>query len=178
MTATSSQIASRTAAELLPSQTAYLGPGLPRLIADHLAPGGGVLLLDAENLLAPPSGAGACILEQSDAAGFVRGGYLDVAVLQARQVSISGDLSEPTTVVPGPTRSAEMGLHARRVVAVVELDGGTGAIVEGCESAAVRRLRRHPTAGGGGLRNPARCTRDGVLRTRSRASQQGVLLGG
>ena len=139
MTATPSQIASRTAAGLLPGQTAYLGPGLPRLIADHLAPGEGVLLLDDENLLAPPSGAGACILEQSDAAGFVRGGYLDVAVLQARQVSISGDLSEPTTVVPGPTRSAEMGLHARRVVAVVELDSGTGTIVERCESAAVRR---------------------------------------
>ncbi len=139
MTATPSQITSRTAAELLLGQTAYLGPGLPRLIADHLAPGEGVLLLDDENLLAPPSGAGACILEQSDAAGFVRGGYLDVAVLQARQVSISGDLSEPTTVVPGPTRSGEMGLHARRVVAVVELDGGTGAIVERCESAAVRR---------------------------------------
>ena len=139
MTATPSQIASRTAAGLLPGQTAYLGPGLPRLIADHLAPGEGVLLLDDESLLAPPSGAGACILEQSDAAGFVRGGYLDVAVLQARQVSISGDLSEPTTVVPGPTRSAEMGLHARRVVAVVELDSATGTIVERCESAAVRR---------------------------------------
>ncbi len=135
MTATHSQIAARTTSEILPNQVVHLGPGLPQLVADQLPPDWGVLLLGHDGVLAPASGRGGCVLEQADATGLVRGGYVDVAVLQADQVSVSGDLHLPTTHVPGPSRSAEVGSHARRVIALLELAQGQGALVETCNAA-------------------------------------------
>ncbi len=139
MTSTPPQIAARTASELHPNQIAYLGPGLPHLIANQLPQGWDILLLGDNGVLAPTSGLGGCILEQSEAAGLVRGGHVDVAVLQAGQVSVSGDLSEPHTGIPGPSRSAEIGAHARRVIAVMELAEGPSAVVERCDGTRVLR---------------------------------------
>ena len=139
MTSTPTQIASRTASELRPGQTAYLAHGLPQLIPEQLPHHWGVSLLGDDGVLALSSGAGGCVLEQSDAAGFIRGGYVDVAVLHATQVSASGDIREPTGSVPGPTRSGEVGSYARRVVAVMELAGGQGAFAEQCDGPTVGR---------------------------------------
>ena len=126
MTATTSQIASRAAAELLPGQVAYFGPGLPALTAEYLPSHWGIVLLSDDGALTSSKGTNLCILEQSDSAGLVRGGYVDVAVLQAGQVSVSGDFSDQPGAVPGLTRPAEVGSYARRVVAVMELATGTG----------------------------------------------------
>ena len=118
---------------MAPGQVVYLGTGLPRLAQGKLPSHWVVLLLGDDGVLGPPSGLGGCIMEQSEAAGLVRGGYVDVAVVEAGQVSAAGDLCEPLSAVPGPTRSAEISTHARRVVAVMELGSGSGAVVERCD---------------------------------------------
>lgn len=130
MTATPPQIALRTAAELSPSQVAYLGPGLPQSIADHIPREWGVVLLGDDGAIALAPGQVSCTFEHAEAAGLVRGGYLDIAVLQAGKVSVSGDLSEPVSIAPGPSRSAEVGANAQRVVGVMELADERGTIIE------------------------------------------------
>ena len=140
MTATTSQIASRAAAELLPGQVAYFGPGLPVLTSEYIPSHWGIVLLSDDGALTSSAGTRLCILEQTDAAGLVRGGYVDVTVLQAGEVSVSGDLSQPSTV-PGLTRPAEVGAYARRVVAVMELATGTGTLVERYDGVGDVRVR-------------------------------------
>ncbi len=141
MTATTSQIASRAAAELVPGQVAYFGPGLPVLTSECLPSHWGVVLLSDDGALTSSKGTNLCILEQSDSAGLVRGGYVDVAVLQAGQVSVSGHLSDQPGAVPGLTRAAEVGSYARRGVAVMELATGTGTLVEHYDGLGGARVR-------------------------------------
>ena len=144
MTASLEQIAVTAAAQLLPGEVVYLGPGLPLLVAGHLPRHWGVTVYTEAGLLAGSpaigsvadalaTGAGSAIVECVQSAGLIRGGHLDVAVLQARQVSTSGDLSEPANGGPGPGRSSEVGSCAQRVFAVMELAGGSGSIVGHCD---------------------------------------------
>ena len=135
MSASPEQIASRAAAEALPGQVAYLGPGLPMLVRTRLPLHWGVALLTDDGRLTPSDGPGGCVMEEADAAGLLRGGHLDMAVLQASQITPAGDLSLSEASVPGPSLSREAGYCANRVLAVMQLANGdrAGAIVDRCD---------------------------------------------
>ena len=89
-----------------------------------------MLLLGDDGAIALAPGQVSCTFEHADAAGLVRGGYVDIAVLQAGEVSVSGYMSEPVSIAPGPSRSAEVGANARRVVGVMELADERGTIID------------------------------------------------
>lgn len=129
------RMAARVAAELTPGRVASLAPGLPQRVADHLSPAGGVVLLSEDGLLSVAPGTVIADLDQADARGLVRGGYLDTAVVEGVQVSGDGSVAVRGTSLgpnPGATATAETMARARRVVVMMEHTGpdGSSRIVE------------------------------------------------
>ena len=183
-------LARRVAAELRPGQVVSLGAGLPATVASYAAAVRDVILHSENGVLGygptPEHGkqdadlvdaggrpigllAGAAILHHADSFGMVRGGYVDVAVVEAFQVSERGDLvdrkaslfhAEYRTGSPenpetqdtmfdaqhnnpgGPAESAEIAARARRVIVMMDhtTRDGTPRIVRECS---------YPTAGRG-----------------------------
>lgn len=145
-------MARRAASELRPGQVVALGSGLPIRIAEVLpsqAPvqllsdGGGLGYAPAPDRADPgapsvcgPNGgpvalqSGGSVVGTVDWAGMLRGGHVDVAVVQPARVSGSGDLLGWTTAAtPGlfaPGRTVDLAAGGRQVIAVLPHTGSDG----------------------------------------------------
>lgn len=156
---TKAQIAARVAADIAPGSYVNLGIGLPTLVADHLAPGGGITLHTENGMLgmgpSPDPEAvdpdlvnagkipvtelpGASYFHQADSFAMMRGGHIDVCVLGAFQVSVTGDLANWSTGEPGAVPAVggamDLAIGARRTVVTMTLLTKDGApkLVERC----------------------------------------------
>ncbi|HEV6952285.1 MAG TPA: 3-oxoacid CoA-transferase subunit B [Promicromonospora sp.] len=156
---TKAEIAARVAADVAPGSYVNLGIGLPTLVADHLDPGSGVTLHTENGMLgmgpAPTPDAvdpdlvnagktpvtelpGAAYFHQADSFAMMRGGHIDVCVLGAFQVSVTGDLANWSTGEPGAVPAVggamDLAVGARRTVVTMTLLTKDGApkLVERC----------------------------------------------
>jgi 3-oxoadipate CoA-transferase beta subunit len=136
-----------------------LGIGLPTLVADHLAPGAGVVLHTENGMLGmggAASGAdvdpdlinagkvavtetpGASYFHHADSFAMMRGGHLDVCVLGAFQVSRFGDLANWHTgapdAIPAVGGAMDLAIGARSVYVMMNLfaKDGSAKIVPTC----------------------------------------------
>ena len=134
-------LANRVASELGPGQVVNLGVGLPGMVSDYVAAGMGVIF-HAENGLinhgprpqgenwdsdlvdagGEPVGLlpGGSVVHQADSLGMVRGGYVDVAVVEALQVSERGDLADRAAAWGVAGGSVDVAAGAKRLIAMME----------------------------------------------------------
>ncbi len=135
--------AQRAASELGPGQVVHLGPGLPGMVPRYVPRGLGVVFI-ADNgpvgygiAVGRESGdpdlvdaggnpivllPGAAVVSQADSLGMVRGGHVDVDVVEALQVSERGDLVARGADVGGlrgPAASVDVVTGAARVLAIM-----------------------------------------------------------
>ena len=146
-------VARRVAAEFRPGQVIALGPGLPAQVAEVLPPGAPVQLLSDGGILGydrfggddriggsanldadgVPAGLnpGGSILGLADWAAMLRGGHVDVAVVQPARVTASGDFigwetaATPGLFAPGP--AVDLGACGNRVIAMLPHTGSDGS---------------------------------------------------
>ncbi|MFP5022844.1 3-oxoacid CoA-transferase subunit B [Pseudonocardia phyllosphaerae] len=136
-----------------------LGIGRPTLVADHLPEGSGVVLHTENGMLNMGPAAsedetdpdlinagkvpvtelpGAAYFHQADSFAMMRGGHLDVCVLGAFQVSVSGDLANWHTgepdAIPAVGGAMDLAIGAKRVWTVMTLfdKQGTPKLVPEC----------------------------------------------
>ena len=151
------QMARRVAAELAPGHLASLGAGLPLLVPAQVRQDYGVTFLSSNGALGlgPAGGSsdpdlvdaggeptglqpGSAVLSVAEAYGLVRGGHLDMAVVEALQVSQRGELVGRASEAGWPTTSS---VSTATVVAMMEhtrADGGP-KILEDCTLPNTRR---------------------------------------
>ncbi len=135
---TDDQIARRVARELSPGQVVALGSGLPGLVAGVLPARAGVFCLSesgglgyvdsGQTVTLRPGGAA---LGLAEAAGMLRGGRVDCAVVQPAQVNAAGDFSHWTTAAtPGvfaPGAGLDLASGPKKVIAMLHHTAGDGA---------------------------------------------------
>jgi 3-oxoacid CoA-transferase B subunit len=145
-----SSIAARAAQELRPGEIVNLGIGIPNLIPGLLGDGTRVFLHTENGLLGvgPRPGedeldpdlidaakqpvtalAGAAYFDSAQSFAMIRGGHIDVAVLGALQVSISGDIANwavPRKDVLGVGGAMDLVVGARRVIVTLTATSSTG----------------------------------------------------
>jgi 3-oxoacid CoA-transferase A subunit/3-oxoacid CoA-transferase B subunit len=147
---TNQEMARRVASEINPGTTVALGSGLPALVARQLPLDSGVLVWYDSGALGNPDSPGAATLPPSvvdsngqgispqpgssvnnlvDMAAMLRGGHVDVAVIETAQVSARGDFCHWTTAAtPGifaPGTAVDLAA-ARRVIAVMPCSDSRG----------------------------------------------------
>jgi 3-oxoadipate CoA-transferase beta subunit len=142
---TRDQMAARIARDIPDGSYVNLGIGLPTLVANHLAPDREVFLHSENGILgmgpAPAPGeedldplnagkqpvtllAGGAYFHHVDSFAMIRGGHVDICVLGAFQVSVTGALanwhtSEPDTI-PAVGGAMDLAVGARRVFVTME----------------------------------------------------------
>ncbi|WP_201787234.1 3-oxoacid CoA-transferase subunit B [Actinoplanes sp. TFC3] len=129
-----------------------LGIGQPTLVADHLAPDSGVVLHTENGMLsmgpaAPGDAAdpdlinagkvpvtelpGAAYFHHADSFAMMRGGHLDVCVLGAFQVSVTGDLANWHTgdpdAIPAVGGAMDLAIGAKSVYVMMTLFARDGS---------------------------------------------------
>ena len=142
---TRDQMAARIARDIPDGSYVNLGIGLPTLVANHLAPDREVVLHSENGILgmgpAPAPGeedpdlvnagkqpvtllAGGAYFHHADSFTMIRGGHVDICVLGAFQVSVTGDLAnwhtgEPDTI-PAVGGAMDLAAGAKRVFVMME----------------------------------------------------------
>jgi 3-oxoadipate CoA-transferase beta subunit len=156
---TRDQMAARVAQDIPEGAYVNLGIGLPTLVANHLAKDKEIFLHSENGMLgmgpAPAPGeedpdlvnagkqpvtllTGGAFFHHADSFAMIRGGHVDICVLGAFQVSVTGDLAnwhtgEPDTI-PAVGGAMDLAVGAKRVFVMMEHLTKTGEpkIVERC----------------------------------------------
>ena len=143
---TRAEMAQRVAADIPPGAYVNLGIGIPTSVSNYLTPEQEVILHTENGLLGMGPEAhgddidedlinagkvpvtesiGASYFHHADSFGMMRGGHLDIAVLGAFQVSISGDLANWHTGAPGAIPAVggamDLAVGAKNVFVMMEL---------------------------------------------------------
>jgi 3-oxoacid CoA-transferase B subunit len=146
---TRSGIAARAAQEFREGTVVNLGTGIPSLCSGFLPPDGEILLHSEQGLIGYGSRAqtqdqldpnllnaarqpvtpkrGMCIVDHAESFNMIRGGWIDVSVLGALQVSSWGGLANcwlPGKHAPGIGGAQDLAFCAKRVIAVMPLASG------------------------------------------------------
>jgi 3-oxoadipate CoA-transferase, beta subunit len=156
---TREEIARRIARDIPEGAYVNLGIGMPTLVANHLPKDREIILHSENGILgmgpAPAKGAedwdminaskepvtlvtGGAYFHHTDSFAMMRGGHLDIAVLGAFQVSVSGDLANWHTGEPGAIPAVggamDLAVGAKNVWVMMEhlTKGGESKIVERC----------------------------------------------
>jgi 3-oxoadipate CoA-transferase beta subunit len=156
---TRDQIAARVARDIREGAYVNLGIGLPTLVANHLPKDREIFLHSENGLLgmgpAPAEGeedpdlinagkqpvtilTGGCFFHHADSFAMMRGGHLDVCVLGAFQVSVTGDLANWHTggpdAIPAVGGAMDLAIGAKQVYVMMEhqTKSGESKIVERC----------------------------------------------
>jgi 3-oxoadipate CoA-transferase beta subunit len=158
MTLDRAQLAARVARDIPYGAYVNLGIGAPTLVADHLPDELDVTLHTENGMLGMgPAATGAAIdpdlvnagkqpvtellgaayFSQADSFAMMRGGHLDVCVLGAFQVSVTGDLANWHTAAPGAIPAVggamDLAIGAREVWVMMDLltkDGESKLVTE------------------------------------------------
>ena len=156
---TRDQMAARVARDIPDAACVNLGIGLPTLVANHL-PKNREILLQSENGVigmgpAPAPGEedydlinagkepvtllpGGVFFHHADSFGMMRGGHLDICVLGAFQVSVTGDLANWHTgapdAIPAVGGAMDLAIGAKQVFVMMDhlTKSGQSKIVERC----------------------------------------------
>jgi 3-oxoadipate CoA-transferase beta subunit len=152
-------LASLVAADIPPGSYVNLGIGLPTEVANHLSPDSGVVLHTENGMLGMGSEAhgrqvdpdlinagkipvterpGASYFHHADSFAMMRGGHLDICVLGAYQVSVSGDLANWHTgasdAIPAVGGAMDLAIGARQTFVMMSLltRDGTPKVLPRC----------------------------------------------
>jgi 3-oxoadipate CoA-transferase beta subunit len=156
---TRDQLAARVARDIPEGAYVNLGIGLPTLVANHLPKDREIFLQSENGLLgmgpAPKPGhedpdlinagkqpvtllTGGAYFHHGDSFAMMRGGHLDVCVLGAFQVSVTGDLANWHTgapdAIPAVGGAMDLAIGAKRVCVMMDhqTKSGESKIVEHC----------------------------------------------
>ena len=159
MSLTKSEMARLVARDIPAGSYVNLGIGQPTAVADHLAPGSGVVLHTENGMLHMGPAAtegeedwdltnagkqpvtelpGASYFHHADSFAMMRGGHLDVCVLGAFQVSATGDLANWHTgaadAIPAVGGAMDLAIGAKSVFVMMTLfaKDGTPKLVPTC----------------------------------------------
>ena len=156
---TRDQLAARVARDIPEGAYVNLGIGLPTLVANHLPKDREIFLQSENGLLgmgpAPKPGhedpdlinagkqpvtllTGGAYFHHGDSFAMMRGGHLDICVLGAFQVSVTGDLANWHTgapdAIPAVGGAMDLAIGAKRVCVMMDhqTKSGESKIVERC----------------------------------------------